>query len=192
MTKNKLIRIPAALLSLLLIVGCARANSTLTPTLTLEPTSTSTPQVSTPSLTPTSSPIPTQAPPAAFSMAFNATTCIFDGPTSIPSGEFSVTMALTEQSATPSAYFLFSLEKGKTLADLTATQGQAVPSWILLIDSDQEDFAGIYTKTYNTKTLITDPNYLGQPVYFVCTRTDPTTGQFTNVIGGPFGPIEIH
>jgi len=113
--------------------------------------------------------------------------CSFDGPESIPFGEFIIKFTLDEKKPTESGYALVTLTDGKTIEDLQALTTDNQPSWVTLIDGVHEYTAGSHTYSYDLNTVTTA--YHGQPLYLACFRANPDTGYIEKI--GAFGPIEV-
>ena len=82
-------------------------------------------------------------------------------------------------------------ENGKTIDDLKAIPSNSQPPWVIMIDFVQGNDPGTSTHSYDTAAFTDIAQYQGGPLYLVCLRTDPSTGNITALIGGPFGPIDI-
>jgi hypothetical protein len=132
--------------------------------------------------TPTYTPTPT---PPILTLTINEMECSFDGPLTIPYGEFMIKLVIIEQRPMDSGYALARLVDGKTVEDLKAWSSGQQPPWFILIDGVHENAGGNHTYSYDLRQI---PTYTGDPLVLMCTRiTD--MGNMAKL--GVFGPIEV-
>ena len=124
-------------------------------------------------------------------LTINEKVCTYDGPNTIPNGEFAIRLIINEQKPNESGYAFFTLEKGKTIEDVKAWQSPDEPRWVILLDGVHEFSGGTHTYVYDPKKFEYNARYQGGPYYLVCFRANPDTGITNTKIGGPFGPIEV-
>jgi hypothetical protein len=128
---------------------------------------------------------PTTIPPPILTLTINEMECSFDGPLTIPYGEFMIKLVLIEQRPTDSGYALARLVDGKTVEDLKAWSSGNQPPWFILIDGVHENAGGNHTYSYDLRKI---PSYNGDPLVLMCARISDT-GNMLKL--GVFGPIEV-
>ena len=122
-------------------------------------------------------------------LTINENKCTFDGPKTIPNGEFTVRLVNNQQNILETGYALITLENDKNLEDLNAWPSADQPPWAVLLVGVHEMTTGTHIYTYDPTLFTQNAAYHGGPYYIVCFCTDPNTG--LRVKAGAFGPIEI-
>ncbi len=129
----------------------------------------------------------TQVATPTLTLTIHENNCTFDGPKTIPDGDFMIKLVIEEQKPTESGYALVTLEKGKTIEDLKAWPSADQPAWVVLVHGVHELAGGTHTYTYNPTKFTENALFHGGPYYLACFRTDPNTGSVAKI--GAFGPI---
>ena len=106
-----------------------------------------------------------------------------------PYGEFRIQLVLKDKPTPESGYALVSLEAGKTFQDLLAWTSAVQPPWVVRLDGVHEITTETHMYSYDPANFYDNAAYHGGPVYLVCMRKNPGSGELENL--GSFGPIEI-
>jgi len=123
--------------------------------------------------------------PPAFTVTIKGKECTFDGPMTIPYGEFTIKLVIAKQKISEMGYGLVTIDEGKTVEDLKTTTA-AQPDWVHRLAGEHK-LEGTSSRAFDLAVM--PAFYKGEPFYVVCFYTDPELSLRQNI--GAFGPIEV-
>ena len=135
--------------------------------------------------TATALPTAPSALPPAFTVTIKGKECTFDGPMTIPFGEFTIKLVIEKQKISEMGYGLVTMDEGKTLDDLQAATA-AQPDWVHRLAGEHK-LEGTSSRVFDLAKM--PAFYKGEAFYVVCFWTDPELSIRQNI--GAFGPIEV-
>lgn len=117
---------------------------------------------------------------SAPTLTFTSDDCSYSGPKTIQK-DATINWVINDDSHEEYAYFVLTLEEGKSIDDLTSWHSSEQPGWTRILYWEQA-IAGNQTKT-KQMNLGANAAYQGEPLYFVCFFGDNKFGQA--------GPIKV-
>jgi hypothetical protein len=110
-----------------------------------------------------------------------------EGPTTIPYGQFEITLVIDEPEASETGYALVALDEGRTIADLQAWSSADQPNWADRLAGEHQMEVGNSSRTIDLVPMATMQDR--GAIYIVCFHTDPQTHVREKI--GALGPIEV-
>jgi hypothetical protein len=131
---------------------------------------------------------PSPATPAPrLTLSIIGSECTLDGPTTIPYGQFEITLVIDEPEVSETGYALVALDEGRTIADLEAWSSADQPEWADRLAGEHQMEAGISSSTIDLVPMAAMQDR--EAVYIVCIHTNPQTHTREKI--GALGPIEV-
>jgi hypothetical protein len=162
------------LVILLALAGCTSWTPMPTPT-------------SVPTATPRATPGPSATPAPRLTLTIKGSECTLNGPTTLPYGQFEITLVIDEPEVSETGYALVALDEGRTIADLEAWQSADQPEWADRLAGEHQMEAGTSSRNID---LVPMAAMQGRGAfYIVCIHTDPQTHVREKI--GALGPIEV-
>lgn len=126
-------------------------------------------------------------PPPELLLTINGEGCTLEGPTTVPFGEFVVTLVIDLPEVSETGYALLVLDEGKSIKDLQAWTSGDYPEWADRLTIVNQTEAGTSSKTIDLapKAAMADRSEF----YIGCFHTDPQT--HVRKMIGAHGPIQV-
>jgi hypothetical protein len=164
----------AGLVVLLALAACTSRTPMPTPT-------------TVPTATPRAALGPSATPAPRLTLSITGNECTLDGPTTIPYGQFEITLVIDEPEVSETGYALVALDEGRTIADLEAWPSADQPEWADRLAGEHQMEAGTSSRSID---LVPMAAMQGRGAfYIVCIHTDPQTHVREKI--GALGPIEV-
>lgn len=185
MDRNSRAAVAAGLMIALVgLAGCAGTDVSTPPGSTDPPPSTVAP--STPQASTAAAASDAAASPPAITLTVEGDACRYDGPESIPYGEYDVTFVVEDKVSQDHGWFVFTLAPGRTLDEARAAieaggEDEPPPDWVTVLTIHPFETTG--TAKVARENLRHMGAYGGGPIYIMCAREARVLAIF--------GPIEV-
>jgi hypothetical protein len=134
-----------------------------------------------------SPPTPTEVPMPRLTLTIRGNECAFEGPTTIPYGQFEITLVIDEPEVSETGYALLALDEGRTIADLQAWSSADQPDWADRLAGEHQMKSGTSRRTFDLVPMAAMQDR--RAFYIACLHTDPQTHIRWKI--GALGPIEV-
>lgn len=187
MDRNSRAAVAAGLvIGLVGLAGCAGGDASTRPGPTDAPPSSTVAPPTAQATTDSAAASDAAASPPAITLTVEGDACRYDGPESIPYGEYDVTFVVRDTVSQDHGWFVLTLAPGRTIDDARAAieaggDDEPPPDWVTVLTIHPFETTG--TAKVARENLRHMGAYTGGPIYIMCARQE----RLLDI----FGPIEV-